>query len=720
MNNKSKYFLLFLIFILLSLNVKSSVIDSLLNEIDIASDDSTKAVLYIELSDMYYPEEDENGMFIDSAFLYSQRSKNEYLIALVSFHKASNFNFYSEYDSAIVLLEFAIEVFEQYDDTLHSAASWGELGNSYCYQAIYNECLDCFLKSYQFALLLNNRMYIALVQNNIGNVYYFLDQKQKALKYFKEAYIIYSADSIQYGIALSSNNIGSVFLSDNMLDSALGYLKIAETVATKISYLEQLAETSANLATLYTDKGDFSLADEYSLKAISLNKQIGSYHGLAKSYYSYGVLLCNQKDYLKSKIFLDSAITLAVDVAVTEYEKESYLWLFKVDSALGNYHQALLSYLKYSDLSDSLADVEIEEKIANLESNFLLQIQEQENQLLEAQNKQQLAKINRQKLRSTFTTIALGLFVILVFLLFNIIRQRKKYNNRLSEKNSEITQQKEEILTQNEVLISKHKEIEIQQEFLQKYQQETQASINYALRIQIASLPELDNLLQIVNNLSLLYLPRDIISGDFYFYNKITDNKYAIAVADCTGHSVPGALMSILSIALLIEVTKENLNYTAAQIIGRVRGLLKQSLKQKWGTNSVLDGMDIAFVILDKQKNEFNFCGANRPLVYFRDSKMNIILGDRQPVSAYVVEKEFTDKYIKIQKDDVFYLFSDGYYDQLSENLNKFMLGRFKKILKKIYNLPLNDQKNILLNEFEDHKGNMRQTDDVTILTLKF
>lgn len=721
MKNKIKYSLLFLLFILLSANLKSNEVDSLLNLINLTDKDSVKVVLFIEISDLYLPEDIENGRYIDSAFFYAKKSGDEYLLALTSFYKASNLNFYSQYDSAIVLLEYAIEIFDNYNDTLHSATSWGEMGNSYCYQAIYDHCLDCLLKAYEYVILLNNRQYIAMALNNIGNVYYFMNQQDKALEYFEKSYKIFYNDSSSYGIALASNNVGSVFFDKKQYDSALFYLNIAEKTATKINYLEQLAETSSNLAKLYIENGNFNLAEEYSLKSIALNKRIGSFHGLAKSYWAYGVLLYDQKSYFKSKLYLDSAITVSVDVGVTEYEKNSYLWLFKVDSITGNYQSALLNYLKYSELRDSLSDNDIQKQIADLESSFNLKIQEQENQLLEEKNAKQQEQIQRQKLRSTFTTIGLVLFVLLALLLVNIIRQRKKYNDRLKEKNSEITQQKEEILTQNEILTTKNVEIERQRRFLQMYQQETLASINYALRIQIASLPNLESVKNLVQDLALIYLPRDIISGDFYFYSKISEGKYAIAVADCTGHSVPGALMSILSIALLIEVTKENLDYTAAQIIGRVRELTKKSLKQKWGTDSILDGMDISFLIYDKNKSKLNFCGANLPLIYFRNSEINIIRGDRQPVGAYVVEKEFSDKYIDVHTNDIFYLFSDGFVDQLSEKeLSKYMFPKFKNDLEKIHNLPLNEQKSILLDNFEEHKGDLRQTDDVTILILKF
>lgn len=716
-----KYILIFVALSLLSVSAKSDIVDSLLNEIKITSSDSLKSTLYLELSDLYLPEDFENLSYIDSALLYAEKSTDEFLFALASFHKASNLNFFSEYDSAIVILKSSIEVFEKYNDTSRLSAAWGELGNSYCYQAIYDDCLDCFLKTLEYATLINNRLNIAIVQNNIGSVYYFMFQKDKALEYYQKAYILFQEEQSDYGIALSSNNIGSVYLERKSYDSALFYLTIAEQTAFEIGYLEQLAETSANLAKLYTENENFTKAEEYSLKSISLNKQIGSYHGLAKTYWNYASILYNLKNYYKAKVYLDSAITLSADVGVAEYEKKSYLWLFKVDSAMGNYHDALLAYLEYSYLKDSLENTDVEKQIADLESNFQLKIQEQENQILQAENDKNLQKIQKQKLRSIFTTICLLLLIILAGLLFNIIRQRKKYNDRLREKNSEITQQKEEILTQNEILLSKNSEIESQKEILEMYQNETQASINYALRIQIASLPNLDKLKKLVKDHSLIYLPRDIISGDFYFFNKITENKYSIAVADCTGHSVPGALMSILSIALLIEVTKENVDYTAAQVVGKVRDLIKKSLKQKWGSSSILDGMDISFVIYDKSKERFNYCGANRPLIYFRDNKINIVQGDRQPVSAHVIEKDFTDKYIDLKADDIFYLFSDGFIDQLSENEHvKYMLPTFKQDLTQIHNLDLNEQKEILLDKFENHKGNCRQTDDVTILSLKF
>ncbi len=707
-------------FIVLSLFIIpafSNPVDSLKNIIQNTSDDSVKIMKYLEIADYFYPGDKEYSKNITIAYNIAKKNNDDFMLAIASFYKAAEMNFYSKYDSAIILLDTSIKIFEKYNDTLYLARTWGEKGNSFCYQAIYDKCLDCFLKTLEFTEALDNLHFTAMVLNNIGNVYYFLDKPQKALEYFKKSYKTYIIDESPYGIALSTNNIGSVFLDNESLDSAQYYLLIAEKTADSINYVEQLAETYANLAKLFSLKREYKKGEEYSLKSIKLNRKIGSFHGLAKTFWAYGVILFEQNRLSKSRKYLDSALIVSKKAGVKEYEKNAFKWLFKVDSALGNYQQALENYIKYNNLSDSLKSVDVEKKIADLQSNFDLKIKEKQYALLEEKHAKQK---QRQRLISIFTSIGVVLLLAIIGLLYNVSRQRKRYNKQLEEKNAEITQQKEEIITQNDDLISKNHEIIRQKEILQIYKQETSASINYAQRIQLANLPNIEAIKSSFSDVMLIYIPRDVISGDFYFYSKLNPHKRIIAVADCTGHGVPGALISILNIALLKEVIKDNQNFSAAEILQNVREKLKISLKQKWGTKSVNDGMDIGLFVFNSENNNINFAGANRPLYLFRNNKLKIIKYDRQPVGAYIREKDFKDNFLKLKKNDIIYLFSDGYIDQLSkEKKQKFLSVNFKNLLHKIHKFDFIKQKEILIDQYNNHKQNNRQTDDVTILGLK-
>ncbi len=531
----------------------------------------------------------------------------------------------------------------------------------YCFKGIYDECLDCFLKSLRHTEQIGNEMYVGVTLNNIGSVYYLLEDYEKALDFYEQSYKVYRRINSDYGIALSSNNIGSVFLDyQQNLDSAYFYLKIAEEYSKKINYTEQLAETTVNLARLFGLKDDFDLAKDYYNKSIQLNKSIENQRGLAQSYLSFASLFFDKNLYYRSNIYLDSCISISKKIQTLEFETQAYQWKYRCDTALGDYQNAFVNLLIFKELNDSIAKIQVQENITALQSEFDIERKEKENQiLLEKQAKQELI-IQRQRLYNIFISVALVLFVVLIVMLYSILKQRKRHFEMLYSKNQEILQQKEEILAQNEVLNEQNEkikqrnsEIESQKNILQKYQNDIQSSINYAKRIQSAILPEEKELISVYSGAMLLNLPKNIISGDFYFFKKI-ENKSFVAVADCTGHGVPVALMSILNMTLLKEVMRENSQWTAAQILDKIRELVKNLLKQTADQKTVHDGMDIAMILYDKDKLKINYAGAYRPLYIVRNSELIEIAADKQAIAAYVKEKPFTDNFLEVKKDDIF------------------------------------------------------------------
>ena len=718
---KTTTIIIILLLLINGLYLKADSVDSLRQIIDTSTNIEKKVDLYLELSEYFLLGDKNNDIAIDSAYYYALISKNKEKIALTSFYLGSTYNFHSDYDTAISLLNIAIEIFTELNDTLYLAASWGEKGNAFCYRAIYDKCLDCFLKSLEYTEDLDNNKYLGTVLNNIGNVYYYMENDLEALKYYEKAYKIFKKNDFYYGIALASNNIGSTYLDnkDNN-DSALYYFKISEKYAKKIDYFEQLAETSANMAKLFHNANNYTKAKEYSLKSISLFKKIGSEFGLAKGYSAYSKLLFEENNFNLSKIYIDSCFITAQNVGATEYIKQSYFLKYQLDSVAGNDKSALSNYLKYTELKDSLKSQEVEKQIANLQSVYELDKKQKENLLLKIQKSEQEMIIQRQRLISIFTFVALFLFLGLLIVLYFFFRTQKKNNEELKLKNEEISQQKEEIISQNEVLTDKNEEILRQQAILQKQRKNTTESINYAKRIQHSSMPDLNFLKTLFSDSMLIYLPKSIISGDFYFYKEINAQRHIIAIADCTGHGVPGALISILNISILKEILRETPKASAAQILERARELLKLALKQDSEKQLINDGMDIALIVFNPEEKTINYSGANRDLIYFNNSEMKIIKANKQPIAAYIKEIKFDDNIIQTTQGDTFYLFSDGFPDQMSEhNYSKYLLKKFKTLLVENQNLTMNEQKELLLQELKKHKGNAQQTDDITILGFK-
>lgn len=723
----SKYFISLVFFILTSNFLNANPVDSLLNLVDEAKNDSIKFDLYIQLSKQYLPGDTNNTIYFEKAFGIAKKMENPYIKATAYFYKGTSCNYYAKYDSSVFYFEQAIEYFEVVQDTFYLVATWGELGNMYCFRGKYEECVECFLESLKHAELYGNDSYIGVLMNNIGSAYYLLEDYEEAMKYYLEAYSVYTQMPSEYGIALSANNIGSAYLEYyEEYDSAYKYLKIAEEYSTKINFYEQLAETTTNLAQLFSTQGNFSKAKEYNIKSIDLNKKIENQRGLIHSYISFAMLYFNEDLYQNAKIYADSCIVLSQKIGTLEYEAEGVEMKYRCDSAIGNYQGAFLGLQKYVSLHDSLAKSEAQENIKTLQAEFEVERQEKENQLLlEKQEKQDLI-IQRQRLYSIFVTVALALFIGLLVLLFSVLRQRKRHFEILYAKNQEIMQQKEEIMTQNEILNVRNEEIKTQNEeiaeqrnVLQKYQTNIQASINYAKRIQAAVMPAIHELSEVYSDVSLVYMPRDIISGDFFFFKKF-ENKSFLTVADCTGHGVPGALMSILNLTLLKEVLRDSADMTAAETLNQVRYLVKSVLKQTSDMRTVHDGMDAAMIIYDENEQKLNYSGANNPLYYIHNNELNIIKADRQPVSAHIRELPFTDNYIDVQQGDVFYMFSDGYYDQISKDLSsKFGIKKFKEIILESNHLPLEEQKKIFIDEHKKWSDGARQTDDIIILAFK-
>ena len=715
-----KYTLVFIVLIFSSHLLLSSPIDSLKTLIDNETNDSNKVELLLELSKKYINGNKEHKLYIEKAFKIAQTLDIPYLTAETYFSKGSMLNYYDEYDSAVVYIEEAIEIFTNLQDTFYLVAAWGELGNMHCFKANYDECLDCFLKALRYIEYIDNDMYKGIAMNNIGSVYFLLEEYEEAYDYYRESYITFVQIQSEYGIALSANNIGSVYLEYyNNLDSAYKYFKISEKNANYIEYNEQLAETSVNLAKLFGMQNKYNLAVEYYQKAIHLQKTIEDRSGIAQSYISFANLYFNKKLFTKAKIYLDSSITISVDIGALEKQAQAYKWLYKCDSAMNNFELAFLHIQKFQNLEDSIAKIDVQEKIATLNAEFEVERKEKENIILKEQQEKQNLINQKRKIYNILSSIAIVLFLFLIIFLYKNIRNKKRHYEILISKNQEISQQKEEILTQNEELNVKNDEINEQRNILQKYQTNTKASINYAKRIQSAVMPDTKELLKVFSDTFLIDIPRDIISGDFYFFSN-QGYKSIVAVADSTGHGVPGGLMSILNMTLFKEVLRAEPNLTAAQILNKVRDLVKKVLNQESKKQTLNDGMDVAMLVYDKQKSEINFSGAYRPMYLFRNGNLTIYEADRQPICAHIKEKAFTNNFVDVQKNDIIYIFSDGYYDQISEKTNRTLgIKQFRKILTEICKKPMKEQKYILTEKWKQQKGDNRQTDDIIILTLK-
>jgi serine phosphatase RsbU (regulator of sigma subunit) len=245
-------------------------------------------------------------------------------------------------------------------------------------------------------------------------------------------------------------------------------------------------------------------------------------------------------------------------------------------------------------------------------------------------------------------------------------------------------------------------------------------SIQYAQRIQNSVLQEPTLLQKLIPNSFLLFLPKDIISGDFYWWADLVD-AYVLAVADCTGHGVPGAFMSLLGANLLNKVVKEYGITEPSAILQSLNTQLQHTFNQNNTFEQSLDGMDIAICTIEKQNQVLYFAGARRPLLCIRNQEISILEGTKISIGELLPNPPpFKTVSLQLQKGDSYYLFSDGFADQYGGPDNKkFTFRRLKELFARISDLPMAQQKERLLNEFENWKQDCEQTDDIAVLGFK-
>ena len=263
-------------------------------------------------------------------------------------------------------------------------------------------------------------------------------------------------------------------------------------------------------------------------------------------------------------------------------------------------------------------------------------------------------------------------------------------------------------------------EIELQRDEIKIKNANITSSISYARHIQNTVLPHMELINKLLPDNFILSKPKDIVSGDFYWLTE-RDDKIIVAVADCTGHGVPGAFMSLLGITLLNEIVNIQRITRSDDIITALRDRVIQSLQQTRKDVTTTDGMDISLCVLDKHYGKLQYTGAMNDLIFIHDGKMDVIIADHFDVSVtYSKTGKFNKKELNWKKDDVFYLFSDGYLDQFGGDYDKkFLRPHFYTTLFEIHKLPMVSQKAILEEKLQEWMKFNSQTDDITVMGIR-
>jgi serine phosphatase RsbU (regulator of sigma subunit) len=356
---------------------------------------------------------------------------------------------------------------------------------------------------------------------------------------------------------------------------------------------------------------------------------------------------------------------------------------------------------KFVEIQDSIFDDETKQMIHDLSIKYQSEKKEQENKILAQENE-------KKQLSIYFSIAGIVLTTLIIIVIFRSNRIKEKANKNLEDKKQIIEDYSHTLEKQHALLEMKTREIT--------------DSIKYAERIQGAILPPDQKWNHILPNSFIYYQPKDILSGDFYWIAEV-DSHIFIAAADCTGHGVPGALISIVNFNLLNKAVLEKGLINPNEILDTVNVWLTETLNQKDSESRIKDGMDISLISIEKNSKECVFTGANNPLYLFANDELIEFKGDKFPVGGYIHDEinHFTNHKIQLNPGDTLYLFSDGFPDQFGgEKGKKFKYKSFKESLTLANKLPISQQKAYLNDTYLTWKGEHEQTDDILIIGIQF
>ncbi|MEN8120283.1 MAG: SpoIIE family protein phosphatase [Bacteroidota bacterium] len=571
--------------------------------------------------------------------------------------------------------------------------------------------IDYGNQAYDMAKKLKKQSMQANALNLIGTAYYKQKKYKSAIKYYEKELAIRKKLRQRVSKAKTLYNIGSVYEANNKEKKAFTAYKQALKAAKAIKYPGLVYKNYESIIRIYASQKNYKEAFTYL-------QEYNNYKGKAKGSYTKRKIDILETKYEEGKKELE--------------EKESELNLIDSTLSIVQDEKEILEDEKeiLEDEKETLKDDTIRKslKISNLST-------ETKEQKLTIAEQEEEVRTQRQWL----IAFASFFMVILIFsiLLYKLYKAKKKANKILALQNAEIIEKNEEILIQSEQLLQRNRKIENQKKELEEQSEELEKhwnialkskavildSINYAKKIQKAVFPSTEYINEVLDDYFLLFKPRDIVSGDFYWIKKI-ENSIIIATADCTGHGVPGAFMSMLGTSFLNEIVRPRNMENTGEVLNLLRHKVKNSLGQKGRKNEAKDGMDMALYSINTETLELHYSGAHNPLYIIRENseeELTILKADRQPIGIHIIEKEFTNHKYQLQKGDCLYTFSDGYTDQFGgEQGRKYKVKSFQEVLLANYKKPMSEQKEILNTNYEKWIGNKHnQIDDILVLGMK-
>ena len=625
-----------------------------------------------------------------------------------------------EYDKALELYKISLEIYTELTDTLEVANCLNNFGVIHKKLGKYNEALGYYQEALSLCEQIGDKRGESFCMNNIGLIHKKQNNYDKALKYFEKSLEINIEMQDTNAIAGANINIGRIYKEQKNYNKALEYLREALILLKKIKNKRGILYCYKTIGDIYTSTNDYQQAISYYEKSLPIieklgdkNAKVGTLNDLAFIYNQLADSTGNNQNYSIALNYALEALDIANQMKALPRINEAYAVLYSSYEGLQNYKLAFEYSQKFIQTNDSLFNKEKTKAIEELEAIYQNEKKQQEIEKQDLLLEKKDLEAKKRNIQLIAFIVGFALMIILAFMSFMSYRRKHRDNILIQTQNAELMQANEEIIAQKDLL-------QEQKDKIEKIHKQITDSILYAERIQHAALPSQDVLDDVLGNYFVLFKPLHIVSGDFFWAKRVGDYKIFTA-ADCTGHGVPGAFVSMLGVSFLAEIVRRKNVTQASQILELLREEIKTSLKQTGDFNESKDGMDMALCMINVNTNELQYAGANNPLIFIRENKLTEYKSTRNPVAIYLKEKPFENNIIKIQKNDIIYLFSDGFADQHGGPKDrKFMKKQFKKLLLDIHQEKLTKQKEILITELKNWTGKESQVDDILVMGVKF
>lgn len=603
-------------------------------------------------------------------------------------------------DRALAYYQNAFKLFEQRADKVGLANALNNMGIVHRGNGNQERALENFLSALSLFRELGNKVGEANTLNNIGNIYYQQQKFEQALDFYQKSLGISNELGDKNAMAGKYSNIGGVYLVLGDKKKALSNTEKALALQQGIGDYKGQISTLNNLGAYYKDAGDNDKALRYFLDAEKVQKRIGDHSYSTITLTSIGEIYTEKQQPQVGLNYLTRALREAKRFGSTEDQINVFEKLSETYADAGDFKQSYDFQQLAKSVRDSLDRVVGLRQLAEMQVKFETEQKQREIELLGKEKEVQELRLTKQtairNMIIAFTILAL----LLLVLIYGRYRTKKKANEELGRKNAEIEQQKKTVEEKNTEITS---------------------SIEYAKRIQDAIMPSMQEIRAALPQSFVFYRPKEIVSGDFYWFSRQKDISF-IAAVDCTGHGVPGAFMSMIGNDHLNQIVNGEKRTMPDLILNRLHAEIQTTLKQRHGVTDNHDGMDIALCAINHTQHKLYFASANRYLYFVRNGELHETKGDHYNIGGIMHEdvRRYELHQFDLEPGDTFYIFSDGVSDQFGgPKSKKFGYKRLKALLLEIHQEPMITQHQMFEEALLNWMGTNDQIDDFLMIGIR-